>query len=152
MQITKHTDLRDGSSCELSFVEEEGWLQATWIGYVDPTEAYNGASRYLQALQKLHCPYLLNDNSRLSGPWFDSVEWLQAVWGPRAAEMGLRYVAHVNQPHDLLEHATGPSFDFGHSIILQVFDGLELAREWLREMQGRSQAQAPTETGEGLAG
>jgi hypothetical protein len=43
--------------------------------------------------------YLLNDNSQIKGPWFDSVDWLQRVWAPQAASLGLRYVAHVAQPH-----------------------------------------------------
>ena len=37
----------DGSRCTLTFDEQQGWLRATWRGYVDPLEA-------------------------LRGPWFDS--------------------------------------------------------------------------------
>ncbi|MBX0291434.1 hypothetical protein K3G63_13365 [Hymenobacter sp. HSC-4F20] len=139
MQITKHTDLRDGSSCELDFDEANGWLRAIWLGYVDPTEAYNGAARYLQAMQGLRCPYLLNDNSRLSGPWFDSVEWLRSVWAPQAERLGLRYIAHVAQPQDLLDQAASLSgTSFGDTLHLQLFDDVASAEEWLQHMQAHS--------------
>jgi hypothetical protein len=40
---------------------------------------------------------LLNDNSQLTGPWFESTDWLAHVWLPQAEHLGLRYVAHVVQ-------------------------------------------------------
>lgn len=143
MRISKHTDLRDGSSCELEYDEADGWLRATWLGHVDPTEAYHGAARYLHAMEGLHCPYLLNDNSRLSGPWFDSVEWLGTVWGPQASRLGLRYIAHVAQPHDLLDQAAALTKEpFGSELSVQVFDNVATAQEWLREMQGKHSVNA----------
>lgn len=138
MRITKHTDLRDGSSCELDFDEANSWLRATWLGYVDPTEAYNGAARYLEAMRDMRCPYLLNDNSRLVGPWFDSVEWLRSVWAPQAARLGLRYIAHVVQPQDLLDQAAGlAGTSFNDTLQLQLFDDVASAEEWLRQMQAQ---------------
>ncbi|GAA3941577.1 hypothetical protein [Hymenobacter algoricola] len=135
MQISKHTDPRDGSSCELLFDENDNWLRAIWLGYVDPDEAYDGASRFLAAMQQLHCPYLLNDNSQLQGPWFDSVEWLHKVWGPQAQRMGLRCIAHVVQPQDLLAQAVGTRQFFGPDLQLQLFDDVASAEEWLRAQQ-----------------
>jgi hypothetical protein len=136
MRISKHLDQVDGSSCTLDYDEADGWLRATWLGYIDPHEAYNGAARFLDAMQQLHCPYLLNDNSQLSGPWFDSVEWLRLVWAPQAVRLGLRYIAHVMQPHDLLhEVATLPDQPFGDQLTLQFFDTAESAVEWLRTVR-----------------
>lgn len=139
MRISTRTDLHDGSSCELDFNETEGWLRATWTGYIDPIEAYHGATNYLDAMQALRCPYLLNDNSALSGPWFDSVEWLRTVWGPQAKRLGLRYIAHVSQPQDLLDQASSLNHNpFGPELTLQVFDDVAHAEEWLREMRTHS--------------
>jgi hypothetical protein len=136
MQLSKHTDLRDGSSCEVEFNEDEGWLRAIWLGHVDPMEAYNGAENFLSAMQDLRCPYLLNDNSKLSGPWFDSVDWLRSVWAPRAVQLGLRYIAHVVQPSDLLDQAaTIDEYAFNDQLRLQLFDDVPSAEEWLRAMR-----------------
>jgi hypothetical protein len=87
----------DGSRCTLTFDEDGPWLRATWRGFVDPAEAMRGAENYLDHAGPFHCPYLLNDNVALRGPWFDSVQWLEQAWLPRALELGLRYVAHVVQ-------------------------------------------------------
>jgi hypothetical protein len=141
MRVSKHTDLHDGSSCTIDYDEAEDWLRATWAGHVDPHEAYNGAARFLAAMQELHCRYLLNDNSRLSGPWFDSVEWLRSVWAQQATRLGLRYIAHVVQPHDLLgEAATLSENPFGAELQLQLFDTVESAEEWLRVVHHKQQA------------
>lgn len=146
MRLTKHTDLRDGSSCELVYDEADQWIRATWIGYVDPREAYNGAARFLEAMSSWHCPYLLNDNSQLRGPWFDSVEWLRSIWAPQAQQLGLRYIAHVAQPHDLLAQAGAlpGSQPFGPELQMQLFDDVASAEEWLRQMQRRQPAGSGT--------
>ncbi|UYZ62944.1 hypothetical protein [Hymenobacter weizhouensis] len=137
MQISKQLDLRDGSSCELTYNEADNWIRATWIGYVDPREAYQGATTFLEVQEDWQCPYLLNDNSRLRGPWFDSVEWLTTVWAPHAQRFGLRFIAHVAQPQDLLAQAAALSDGqpFGPDLQVQMFDDLASAEEWLRQMQ-----------------
>lgn len=141
MRISKHLDQVDGSSCTLDYDETAGWLRATWLGYIDPHEAYSGAARFLGAMEKLHCPCLLNDNSQLSGPWFDSVEWLSTVWAPQAVRLGLRYIAHVVQPHDLLnEAATLANNPFGDKLTLQLFDTVASAEEWLLAVQSGQQS------------
>ncbi|UOQ78715.1 hypothetical protein MUN84_09370 [Hymenobacter sp. 5516J-16] len=58
--------------------------------------------------------------------------------GPQAVRLGLRYIAHVVQPHDLLDQAASlSSSPFGEQIRLQLFDDVVSAEEWLREMQGQ---------------
>ncbi|WP_324680504.1 hypothetical protein [Hymenobacter sp. GOD-10R] len=130
---------RDGSSCTLTYDESEGWLRATWRGYIDATEAMHGASEYLTHVGPLHCAYLLNDNSALRGSWFDSVEWLERVWLPQALQRGLHYVAHVVQADtrtDILT-LTFPAPLVG-MLELQIFHQVAEAEEWLRSCQQRT--------------
>lgn len=126
----------DGSRCTLSFDERNQWLRATWRGFVGPAEAMRGADNYLA--QKIRCAYLLNDNSALQGPWFDSVEWLERVWMPQARHLGLRYVAHVVQADthaDILTVAfPGPVVGW---LELQMFQALPAAEAWLHDCQRR---------------
>jgi len=130
----------DGSRCTLTYEEQDDWLRATWYGYVDAAEALRGAEQYLAHAGARPCPYLLNDNSRLQGPWFDSVNWLQHVWLPRALHLGLRYVAHVVQADT---HADILTLIFPAAVVnvleLQLFHQVSEAEEWLRECQQRSQ-------------
>jgi hypothetical protein len=129
----------DGSRCTLTFDEPNGWLRATWRGFIDSEEANYGASQYLEQLATISCPYLLNDNTGLRGPWFDSLDWLMRIWAPQAARMGLRYVAHVVQAdtrHDTITEAPlNPAtclFD------LQLFDNVLMAEEWLHTCQTKA--------------
>lgn len=126
----------DGSRCTLSFNEADQWLRATWQGFVDPAEAQRGAARYLDQVERFRCPYLLNDNYALRGAWFDSVEWLETVWLPRARELGLCYVAHVVQADtrtDILTLAF-PRHLVGQ-LEFQIFEEVAEAEAWLRSCQ-----------------
>lgn len=131
----------DGSRCTLTFEEDDQWLQATWRGFIDPEEAFRGADNYLQQLANIRCSYLLNDNTALHGPWFDSLDWLIRIWAPQAARMGLRYVAHVVQAdtkHDTITAA--PLNPAACLFDLQLFDTVAEAQEWLRTCQTKTPA------------
>ncbi|RZK32444.1 MAG: hypothetical protein EOO63_01375 [Hymenobacter sp.] len=125
-----------GGRCELSFQKPPGWLRATWTGYVGTEEALQGGQNYLQQVGPLHCLYLLNDNTALYGPWFDSLEWLRHAWLPQAQRMGLRYVAHVVQTNthtDVISLSELP--DLLSEVELQLFDDVAAAEDWLRNCQ-----------------
>ncbi len=129
----------DGSRCTLTFEEPNRWLRATWRGFIDSEEAFRGANNYLNQLADIHCPYLLNDNVALRGPWFDSLDWLMKIWAPQAARMGLRYVAHVVQAdtkHDTITSA--PRNPAACLFDLQFFDNVPEAEEWLRACQDKA--------------
>lgn len=131
MLLNTNADLRDHSFCALSYNETEGWLEANWRGYVDQAEAKRGAQAYLDYAATLPSTFLLNDNSKLQGPWFESLEWLADTWVPQAAQLGLRYVAHVvqaDQHHDVLTDRLHGSMPFE----LQIFQDLADARHWLQ--------------------
>jgi len=135
MLLNLELDPRDASACRLTYDEANRWLRATWSGYVDPLEARRGAEAYLLHAARTSSPYLLNDNSQLRGPWFDSLDWLAEVWVPQALALGLRYVAHVRQADrssDILPSQVPDSMPFD----LQIFDNLADAQHWLRACQG----------------
>jgi hypothetical protein len=131
----------DNSRCVLVYEEANQWLRATWIGHVDPAEAQRGAESYLAKVGAFHCPYLLNNNQDLRGPWFDSVEWLERIWLPHALTLGLRYVAHVTQSDT---HADVLTLAFPLPLVgvldLQVFEDVPSAEAWLRTCQERAEA------------
>jgi hypothetical protein len=134
MHLNTNVDLRDHSFCDLSYNEAEGWLQAIWHGYVDKEEAQWGAQAYLEKVRQMPSALLLNDNSGLQGPWFESLEWLVDVWVPQAKQLGLCYVAHVvqaDQHHDVLTDRLHGAAPFE----LQIFQDPVDARAWLREIR-----------------
>ena len=132
--------------CTTEYVAAERWLRATWQGVVSPADAEQGALAALEPLAIPQVHYLLNDNSLLRGVWFDSVHWLQQVWAPQAERLGIRYVAHVLQPHteatlsDVLAHDP-----FAGKFEIQIFSTVEQATAWLRDCR-RQQQLADTQT------
>ena len=132
MFLNTNIDPRDHSSCALTYNEAEYWICATWQGYVDPLEALDGAAAYLIHAARKPSALLLNDNSQLRGPWFESIDWLAQVWVPQAERLGLRYVAHVVQAdrnYDILTLLKPIILPFE----LQIFSEVAEAQLWLRE-------------------
>lgn len=127
---------RTGGTCKLTLEQADGWLCATWTGYITTADALSGALNYLAQVEPFHSLYLLNDNTRLHGPWFDSVAWLDRVWLPQAVHLGLRYIAHVTQAdthNDILTLTCPvPTTDV---LEIQLFDDVASAQEWLRACQ-----------------
>jgi hypothetical protein len=126
-----------GGQCALTYEKADGWLRATWTGYIGIIEAMDGAVNYLEQVGPLHCLYLLNDNVGLQGPWFDSTSWLAEAWLPQAQRLGLRYVAHVVQTdthHDILT-LQYPRKYVVEALELQLFHDVATAQEWLRSCQ-----------------
>jgi len=136
MLLNNNFDPRDNSACTLTYEEEAQWLQAVWRGYVDPAEAMRGAEAYLRHASQRPCAFLLNDNSQLRGPWFESLDWLADVWVPQAERLGLRFVAHIvqtDQHHDVLTNRLSETSKVPFD--LQIFQDISDARNWLRQAQ-----------------
>jgi hypothetical protein len=126
-----------GGQCTLTYEKADGWLRATWTGYINQEEAVSGALNYLTQVGPFHCLYLLNDSITLQGPWFDSTHWLKTVWLPQAQRLGLRYIAHVIQV-DTYNDIMTLNFPLRYvvdSLELQLFHDITAAEEWLRSCQ-----------------
>ena len=122
--------------CAVDFDTVNDWLVVTWKGFVTAQDGEQGAEESLRVLRLNNVPFLLNDNSQVSGPWFDSVEWLERVWAPQAARLGLRYVAHVMQPDANAElAAAGAHNPFVNRFNLQIFSTVAEAERWLHDCQ-----------------
>ena len=135
--LLKSLAFKTGGQCILSYEKCDGWLRATWFGYVNTPDALAGATTYLEQAGPLHCLYLLNDNVGLQGPWFDSTRWLADAWLPQAQQLGLRYVAHVVQANthtDILTLCCA-RHSITDALEMQFFADIATAEEWLRSCQ-----------------
>jgi hypothetical protein len=126
-----------GGQCTLTYEKANGWLRATWTGYIETEQAISGALNYLDQVGPFHCLYLLNDNVELKGPWFDTTRWLQTAWLPQAERLGLRYVAHVVQTdtHNDIMTLNYPRNHLVDALELQLFTDVATAEDWLRSRQ-----------------
>ena len=122
--------------CRAFYSEATRCLHLAWTGVITTPDGEHAATELLRLLPKSPVQYLLNDNSQVLGPWFDSLDWLQRIWAPQAGRLGLCYVAHVLQPHT--EDDLGLLLQqnlFAGKLELQFFTSLEDADCWLRECQ-----------------
>ncbi|TGE28857.1 hypothetical protein [Hymenobacter metallicola] len=124
--------------CAAQYEPENEWIRITWRGFVINDDGVQGATAYLGMLQAVPCAMLLNDNSGVTGPWFDSVDWLQHIWAPQVKALGLRYVAHVLPANDF-PSVLPPADAFAGQFELQIFSTLAEAEQWLASCR-RAQA------------
>ncbi|WP_192823353.1 hypothetical protein [Rufibacter sp. LB8] len=114
-------------------------IDTLWYGYASQQDLKNACSAGLEILEKTGCAYKLNDNSQLTGPWSDAVEWLEKEWLPKAMAAGLRYLAHVANPHSYGEVA-GEVMKFskiGQNLEYCMFYTKKEALTWLKQCQAK---------------
>lgn len=112
------------------------WVYNNWIGYQTHPGIVAGANACLPLLQEHACPYLLNDNRQVTGPWDHAVEWIITDWAPRALALGLTHFAHVVSPESLAAlSAEAMHTGIGGRLQMRMFGLMEEAQAWLREAQ-----------------
>lgn len=112
-------------------------VEAVWQGTASQQDLRNAVIAGLQVHEQTHCAYRLNDNTAFSGPWAESVAWLEAEWLPRAYESGIRYLAHIARPGSFGETA-GEAMTkgkIGSSIEVGLFTSRADALVWLQSKQ-----------------
>jgi hypothetical protein len=112
------------------------WVYNNWQGYQTKDSVMAGANLCLEVLAPTRCPYLLNDNTLVTGPWDHAVDWIAQDWTPRAIAGGLTHFAHVVSP----ESFAALSGELMHSRIgnhfqMRIFGSIGAAQQWLREAQ-----------------
>jgi hypothetical protein len=110
------------------------WVYNEWIGYQTYASVAAGAEACLPLLRDHACPYLLNDNRRVIGPWDFAVTWIVTYWVPRAIELGLTHFANIISPEAMAAlSARAMQTGIGDRLQLRLFDRIEEAQAWLRE-------------------
>ena len=120
----------------IEYDRTNNWIYANWIGYSSPENVKTGASAHLELMREHHCPYLLNNNKEVLGPWDKANDWLQEVWIPQARDLGLRYMAHVLAPN-IAAALSGQDLQRRVDDIfeMRIFGDLPKAMAWLKQNQ-----------------
>jgi hypothetical protein len=112
-----------------------------WLGYQTYASIVAGANICLKLIAEHHCPYLLNDNSQVVGPWDHTLEWLTTDWAPRAMTAGLTHFAHIVSPDSFAAFsAHNMHTEINQNFQMSIFDSIIEGLDWLRAAQ-RSAAQ-----------
>lgn len=120
----------------ISYDHANRWVYNNWIGYQTYTGIIAGADACLHPLGQFNCPYLLNDNRQVVGPWDHAVEWIVTNWAPRAIAQGLTHFAQVVSPDSLAAtSAEAMHLGIGGRLQMRMFGDIEEAQAWLRQAQ-----------------
>ena len=118
------------------FDQQNNWIYNNWQGLLTMECIQQGSYGILDIIQQSQCPYLLTDNTHLLGSWKHGNDWLEKIWIPQALAAGMTYYAHVKAP-GVFGQASVEDMHLrvGSRLPLQLFDEMEDAVAWLREMQ-----------------
>ncbi|MBF8964140.1 STAS/SEC14 domain-containing protein [Pontibacter sp. FD36] len=120
----------------IHYDEQNKWVYNDWIGYVTPENVKQGSLAVLEAIKQHSAACGLNDNRHLVGRWDDSVEWIEDVWIPAAAEAGLQYYAHVaNEDAFAAASSSNMLSRVQGRFEMRIFGGIKEARDWLTACQ-----------------
>ncbi|NVO84453.1 hypothetical protein [Hymenobacter terrestris] len=118
------------------FDQQNNWIYNDWRGLLTLESIQEGSGGILQIMQRTRCPYILTDNRLLLGSWKHANDWLEQIWIPQALAAGMTYYAHVKAPGVFGQAAVEDMhLRVGSHLHLQLFEQMEEAVAWLREMQ-----------------
>lgn len=108
----------------------------TWQGYLTLDSIMRGANIGLELLAETRCPYLLNDNTHVTGPWDHAVEWIATDWTPRAIALGLTHFAHVVDAKSFAALSAEALVSGVAGLFeMRIFGDVATARAWLQSVR-----------------
>ncbi|MFD2248144.1 STAS/SEC14 domain-containing protein [Pontibacter ruber] len=116
----------------IEYVEKNHLIHNNWLGYQTLEGIMLGADQCIDVINFYACPYLLNDNRLVVGPWNHATDWIANDWTPRAIKAGLTHFAHVVSPESFAAlSAETMSAKVGDYFQMQIFEDFDKAKEWL---------------------
>lgn len=107
-----------------------------WEGYANVDAIKSWGLEFTDLVKKTKCPYLLNDDSKSTGPWTQAMDWIESVLIPKVIEAGLKYYAHVVSSNTFSEmSAKELNMNIGGHLEMATFKTIEEAKEWLKSKQ-----------------
>ena len=120
----------------IEYNADENRVENTWLGYQTTESIIKGANACLEVIKRYNCPYLLNDNQQVAGPWDHATDWIAQDWTPRAIAAGLTHFAHVVSPESLAAMSAETMLvKIGSSFNMKTFDNQQEAKAWLAAAQ-----------------
>jgi len=126
---------RDQDTYSIYYDPQEHWLYVDWVGYISMRAILQGCEEVLYQMQRHRTPWILNDNSRLTGMWIGASQWGATSWFPQLCEAGLHSFAWVYSPELMARVCADFVIDQieAEAVGVGLFQEIEPAKEWLRQ-------------------
>lgn len=125
------TSLLRKKNVEIELDSETGILYCHWIGLQDKESIMVSGQEILGLFKDLKCTKILNDNSKVIGPWHEAAEWVTEVWFPSMIKIGLKHFAWVLSTNIFAELSAKKVSSEGN--VIQYFTNYEQAVRFLTE-------------------
>lgn len=114
---------------EISFSKNDLILYCDWIGLQEENELKTAGEKILELLASRQCSKVLNDNTRVIGDWYHSVDWTSGNWFPRMQRAGLTHFAWICSDDVFTQLSAKRAVPDGD--LVKAFNTFEEAYAWL---------------------
>lgn len=128
-------DSKNSIICLISYSQEKHLLHCQWLGFINEIDPCKKAFEKLtDMVKKFHCPAIMIDSRKQTGPWPKINDWLLRSWFPSLGGAGVKYVAHIHSKHIFTQIAAQNILGkYRGSIQVRQFYTEGLAQNWLKE-------------------
>lgn len=124
--------LHESPHAKVEWLEKDAVILKRFNGFIKGEELRAAFNAGYECLKKHHGRKWLSDNRGLPVYKPEDVDWINNDWFPKTLSAGWRYWALV-EPESAIGAMTMKKFQFytDRGIILQTFESVEKALEWL---------------------
>lgn len=119
------------ANIEISYHTKDGILYCDWIGHQSEDKLKEAGEKIIQVLTEKNCSTVLNDNTRVIGHWYHSVDWTNTDWFPRMVQAGLTKFAWICSDDVFTQLSAKRAIP--QNEIVRVFNNHDEALKWLTE-------------------
>ncbi|MGB3180650.1 MAG: hypothetical protein WBB45_04635 [Cyclobacteriaceae bacterium] len=114
---------------EINYSKEGNFLYCNWLGFQNKQSIMESGAKILEILKSKNITRILNDNTKVTGPWQEAAEWTSTVWFPQMVEAGLEKFAWIFSTNIFAELSAKKAMP--ESDIIKSFNNLHDAKVWL---------------------
>ena len=114
---------------QISYEPEGDYLYADWLGFQSEESVKAGCELLLKELTKKKASKVLNDNTKVTGPWQSATEWVGTVWFPKMEAAGLKHFSWIFSSNIFAELSAKKAMPA--SDIAKSFNSYPEAKKWI---------------------
>jgi hypothetical protein len=117
---------------EIYYSEEKNFLKLIWYGVPSKEKIIDGCEQIISYVEQFCITKIINDVSKLEGPFTESVEWVIMNFSPRLNACGVLNVAWIYSENSTSRLSADAVVSRSITeIIAIVFDNIESAERWI---------------------
>lgn len=133
MRLKELEVLYHASNVVISWNAGDRFLYIDWIGFQEEAALKSGGEKILEFMKEKECSKVLNDNTRVIGLWYHSVDWTSSDWFPRMIAAGLKHFAWICSDDVFTQLSSRRAIPPGN--IVRDFASYDDALQWLLQQE-----------------